>query len=581
MTTSATTTAPARVAELDVLRGLAERLETAQHGQAGKLVAEVATLLGCSIQQVYRKLKTDLAWASGRKRRVDAGSMTVSEDTALAAAHLVHIATRANGKRTMPITVARDVLCESGYDEAGVSASTLSRAMRRHGCHPAMLAMGKPSVHLRSLHPNHCWQVDPSLCVLFYLPKGGLAVMEEAKFYKNKPGNVQKIERERVWRYVITDHYSGTIYVRYVLSAGETAQGLVDVFLDAISQRGLHDPMHGVPNILLMDAGSANTSHLFLNLLDRLSVDHRVHMPGNARAKGSVENANNLVETQFEGRLRFMAVRSVEELQARADEWRQHYNATAIHSRTGKSRNDIWMTIAEDQLRLAPDLALCRELVNTRPVQATVRPDMSITHAVKGHGRNEYDLRLIPGLVPKLKVGVVVNAYRAPAVDVIVHDPATGDDKVWTVEPVKKNAAGFWENAPVIGQEHKAQPETAADRHVKRIAEAAGADPKAPQAPERVNVMADIKQAPEYLPRRGRDLGLDASRREIAPLTLVEAAMQLKNRLGDAWNAEAYAWLGQRYPQGVPVEEIETIYERLSGTGQRVATPLRVVGGAV
>ncbi len=578
-TTTKTGSAAVRLGELDTLRDLAARLAEAPHGKRGELVDEVAGLLCCSRQQVYRKLQDQLGWSGGRKRRADAGVRAVSAETALAAAHLMHVATRQNGKRVMPCTVAREVLMESGFPDAACSVSTLSRAMREYKMHPDQLKQGKPAVHLRSLHPNHVWQVDPSLCVLFYLPKGGMAVMEESKFYKNKPDNVRKIENQRVWRYVITDHYSGTIYVRYVLAAGETALGLVNVFLDAMSERGPHDPMHGRPFFLVMDAGSANTAHLFLNLLDRLGVKYDVHKPGNARAKGQVENANNLVETQFEGRLRFMDVQSVEQLQELADKWRQHYNARAIHSRTGKSRNHVWMTITEDQLIKAPPMELCRELVTTKPLEVLVKTDMSITHAIKGYGRNTYDLRLLDGLVPSQKVLVVVNPYRAPAVDVIVRDTLTGEDRVWTVEPVSLDEAGFWANAPIIGQEHKALPQTTADKYVAAIAEAAGPDPKAPKAPERVDVMADIKPAPEYMPRRGRDLGLDASRREIAPLTVAEAVGQLKNELGQAPEG-AYAWLKQRYPQGVPFTDMGKIIERFTNTEPKTTTALlRVVGG--
>jgi hypothetical protein len=334
--------------------------------------------------------------------------------------------------------------------------------------------------------------------------------------------------------------------------------------------------MHGVPNLLIMDAGSANTSHLFLNLCARLGVEHRVHTPGNPRAKGQVECANNIVETQFESRLGYLHINSLEELQAAADRWRQHYNAHAIHSRTGKSRNDVWMTITEAQLRLAPALELCRELVTTKPVDAKVKDDMTITHAIKGYGRNTYDLRMLPGLVPNMKVRVVVNPYRAPAVDVAVPDSALAEDPVWTVEPVKMNDAGFWESAPVYGQEYQAQPDTIADKHVKEIDEAAGPDARHPRAPERVDVMADIKPAPEYLPKRGRDLGLDASRRELPPLTVVEAAMQLKHRLGDKWTGEAYAWLMQRYASGVPAEDMDALADRL-GNDKTTATPLKLV----
>ncbi|NDV21053.1 hypothetical protein GO013_16725, partial [Pseudodesulfovibrio sp. JC047] len=137
--------------------------------------------------------------------------------------------------------------------------------------------------------------------------------------------------------------------------------------------------------------------------------------------------------------------------------------------------------------------------------------------------------------------------------------------------------AGFWKSAPVFGQEYKAQPDTLADKHVAAIDEAAGADPKHPKAPEGVDVMADIKPAPNYLPKRGRDLGLDASRREVAPLPLVEAAMQLKHRLGDLWTGEAYAWLQQRYGESVPADEIDSIEKRF-GKQQTTPAPLQLVG---
>jgi hypothetical protein len=313
--------------------------------------------------------------------------------------------------------------------------------------------------------------------------------------------------------------------------------------------------------------------------LDRLDVRHITHLPGNPRAKGAVEVANNIVETAFEGRLAFLRVSTIEELQAEADRWRMHFNAFAVHSRTGRTRNEAWLSITEDQLRLAPSLELCRELVTTRPVETTVRNDMTIAHSIKGFGAAEYDVRYVPGLVPKAKVSVVVNPYRAPAVDIIIEDPVAGQ-KVWTVEPVKKNEAGFWENAPVIGQEFKAQPETLADKRVKEIeALTGGTERQRIHAPEGIDVMADIREAPDYMPRRGRDLGLDASRRAFAPLTPVEAARALKALLGDAWTADRYGWLVQRYPQGVPPDEIEGIAARVRAKGAH-AVPLHAVAAA-
>lgn len=574
----------ANLGELDTLRSLATRLDEAGYGARKPLVEATAKLLCCSEQTVYRKLKSEVGWASGRKRRSDRGQLLLDEATAKKASYMLTQATSEAGKRRMNITGVRDILHDSGQGvvnwETGEvsmpSASTLSRTMRAYGCHPDMFKQGKPHIHMRSLHPNHCWQVDPSLCVLFYLPKGKVKIVDEKKFYKNKPQNAKKAAQERVWRYVITDHYSGTIYVRYVQAAGESAQGLVDVFLDAITPRGLQDPMHGVPHMLYMDKGSANTAHLFTNLLDRLGVKWDTHEAGNPRSKGQVECANNIVETQFEARLTFMNISTLEQLQAEADRWRQHYNARSIHSRTKRTRNDVWLTISENQLRLAPALKFCRELVTTRPEKPKVRHDLSISHAIKGYGRNDYDLSMVNGIMPQMRVAVVVNPYRAPAVDVTVADPLTGDEAVWTIDPVKKDDAGFWENGAIIGQEYKSHADTKADKVLKEFEEMAGPDPKHPRAPEGVDVMADIRPAPEYLPKRGRDLGLDASRREIAPLKVVEAAMQLKQRLGDQWTGEAYAWLQQRYPDGVPVDDMDSIEARI-GNAPATLSPLKLV----
>ncbi len=582
----------ATLGELDVLRDLATRLGAAPHGGRTALVDQAAEVLRVSRQEVYRRLK-GVGFNSGRKRRSDRGQSMINEDVAMQAAALVHGARRKTGKKTLPLSVALEILRDSGQGlvdpQTGevrlpMSATTLSRAMRRHGCHPAMLAQGKPHTHMRSEHPNHVWQVDASLCVLFYLPRKGLQVMPEGVFYKNKPQNFERVAQERVWRYVVTDHYSGAFFLLYVQSAGETSENLAEVFLRAIQQRSQDDPMHGVPRVLVMDLGSANTSHLFLNLLDRLDVKHLEHLPGNSRAKGQVEQAQNLVETQFEGRLAYMRIENLEQLQAAADSWRAHYNAWAVHSRTKQTRNALWLSINEDQLRIAPNMELCRDLVMTRPVEAMVRPDMTITHSVKGFGRNTYDLRYVAGLVPKMKVSVVVNPYRAPEVDVVVTDER-GDETVWTVAPVEMTEAGFRTDAAVWGQEFKALPETVADRRVKEIAEATGdtgKERKTGQAPYGLDVFADVAAAPApaYLPRRGRDLGLDASRREIPPLSHVEAARMLKAKLGPDWNADSYAWLAQRWPDGVPPQEIDNIAAQLSGPALAKAKPLRLIGGA-
>jgi transposase InsO family protein len=575
--------------ETTYLLELRERLQAAPHGGKAAIVASAAQLLACSAQEVYRRLKA-VGYDTGRKRRSDRGRSLVTKDVALEAAALIQGARRKTGKKTMPLTEALEILRDNGHGSVDpatgevalpTSAVTLSRKMRQFGCHPAMLEQGKPHVQMRSLHPNHVWQVDASLCVLFYLPKAGLQVMEEGVYYKNKIKNLEKVSKERVWRYVITDHYSGALYVRYVLAAGETAENLAETFLQAIQPRGDDDPIHGVPLALMMDIGSANTSHLFLNLLANLRVEVMVHKPGNSRAKGQVEQGQHLVEQQFEGRLAYMSVQSIEQLQAAADRWRKHYNAWAVHTRHHRTRNALWLRITEDQLRIAPSMELCRELVTSKPTEVTVSEGMTITHSVKGFGRQTYDLRGLQGVVPKMKVSVMVNPYRAPAADVAVTDER-GDETVWTVEPVQRDEAGFRVDSPVWGKEYKTLPDTVADQRNKEI-EAAGvvAGRKTGVAPFGLDIEADIAAAPSpaYLPRRGRDLGLDAARREIPPLSHVEAAKALKAQLGPDWTTERYAWLVQRYPNGVPADQIDEIAARLATPATPAGAVLKVVAG--
>ena len=83
--------------------------------------------------------------------------------------------------------------------------------------------------------------------------------MDSAKFYKNKPANIARIASDRVWSYEITDHTSGWIYVEYVMGA-ESGENLCSVLINAMQERGGADVLHGVPKILYLDPGSANTA---------------------------------------------------------------------------------------------------------------------------------------------------------------------------------------------------------------------------------------------------------------------------------------------------------------------------------
>ena len=97
------------------------------------------------------------------------------------------------------------------------------------------------------------------------------------------------------------------------------------------------------------------------------------HEPGNARAKGAVENANNLVEKLFESRILLEPVGSVDELNQAVEHWQDAYNADQIpgynarHNRHKQSRLSIWQRImlAENQnkFRRLPAEDACRFLL--------------------------------------------------------------------------------------------------------------------------------------------------------------------------------------------------------------------------
>ena len=135
----------------------------------------------------------------------------------------------------------------------------------------------------------------------------------------------------KCWRYVLTDHYSASICVRYYAAAGETAANMYDFLLYAW---GLKETpafvFHGIPKLLIWDCGTANIARATTNALKAFGVETKPHLPGNPRAKGQVENANNLVECHFESRLRFEPVNGIEELNDASERWCTAYNANLL-----------------------------------------------------------------------------------------------------------------------------------------------------------------------------------------------------------------------------------------------------------
>lgn len=578
--------------ELDLLRALATRLAHAKWGEQGRIMAETCLAMNASKGTIYARMKQLGLYDSGRKQRADAGKLCVSEDMALRAAGLTHIGTRAHGKHTYTIKATASTLHSNGMgkldEETGeilpVAATTLARAMKAYNCHPKQLEAGHPALAMKSLHPNHVWQIDMSVATLFYAPDGGIRGiqhLDDTEVYKNKPDAIARVQRDLCTRWLVTDHCSDAFFVRY-MAGHEDAMSFIEFLLEAIQARPNGEPFHGVPIILVMDAGAAGRAAVARNLLERLGVRVIIHKVKNSRAKGGVEGGHNRWEMTFESRLALWQPANLDELNAKADEVRRAHCASAIHTRHRMTRYACWMKIREDQLRLAPSIELCRELVTSREVERTVTDQLLISYAISGFGSQDYDLRHVPGVAIRTKVRVVVNPYRAPAIDVLMAGE-DGQDVAYTVEPVARGEFGFLETANVWGEKIHALPESAAEQQLKRINKMAYGVPTQAEADAarkarknafegQIDPFADFKQVevPQYLPRRGSDHAVSTAARELPPVPLVEAVRQRKAN-GDR-STDLYARLQAEYGDAIPASvQFEAIEQLRQGGQQRAA----------
>ena len=575
------------LAEIDYLRQIAAELTEAGHGKRGPIIKRACEYLTVSNAELYRRL-AKVGFTSGRKTRSDKGNTIVSIEAAELVGGMVINAASKTGKKRMSIKLALEVAQDSGK-APGVSAATISRIMKQNMCHPAQLAMPTAHTRQRSLHPNHVWQIDASVCVVFYLNhKAGLHVMDEREFYKNKPANLKRIEKHRVIRYVQTDHTSGSIYHEYFWRS-ENVENLTNFFFSCIQKRSLKEPMHGVPFILYVDKGTANTSGMFKNLMTRLDVEFIAHATNNSRAKGSVEQANNLIETNFESLLSFRSVDSIEELNAFANEWRIMFNETKTHSRTKRTRNQVWNMIRPEQLRIAPSIELCRELVTTTPITRTVIGDLAVQHTVKGYDEKFYSVKHIPDIFVGAKVDVVVNPYRAPDIDVLTTNEH-GEQVIYTCVPDQLDIFGQLHDAPVIGQQIQSMPNSKIDESRNRIMKQAfnantqaevdkALKKRTPAYQGQIDVTAHITKhdVPEYLPRAGQQMDIQKQKNHLPPLNYIQAAKQIKGLVGDAWTAEHMGMLKKEYSDGnVPQEDIPHWVDRIQGGLNK--PKLKVVG---
>lgn len=579
----------------DYLAEVARRLDAADHGGKSAIKAEACGFLGISLATLHSRLQREVGWSSGRKPRADKGSSRVSDEALLMVASTQREAIRKNDKQILFTPDSAQILETNGV-ELPVSNGHLNRLMRARKINVAAQRQAKAVVSLKSLHPNHVHQVDPSLCVLYYLPNGQQAMMEADKFYKNKLENYAKIKL-KVWRYVLYDHTSATIAVRYYEAAGENAATLFDFLMWAWSRRDDRE-FCGVPKILMWDKGSANTSAPIVSLLDALEVDHQAHRAGAANVKGGVEKSNDIVECKFESRLKFEPVHNVDELNAACLAWQNAFNADLIprqdnrlkrHGADPIARYDSWRRIRPEELRLLPDVELCRALLAGRIDTRKVTPKLEISYKHPQADRPRiYKVDGLDGIVAgdTVKLQPLLFGDCALRISLPRFD---GADLVYRLEPeALPDANGFAAGAIVIGEEYRALADTATATAVKQmdaLAYPGRSQDDIVKARERQEApfgghlnahshLADIV-LPTALPRRGIALSVPGTVEvEEKPLSPVQVAAWCASHVRD-WDSDKYRQLMSWYPQGVKEADLAVVAERFRTTLRLVA-----VGGA-
>jgi len=579
---------------IESLLEVQRRAQAAGHGGKAVVYADACQRLGLSLPTLMRRL-AEVAVRPARKRRSDArtSSLVLGEAQQLSAVLMEGF--RNNDKKIQTVPGALERL-RSNYPgfacvldaETGelvpLSASACSHALYLYVLHPKQLRQPAPVQRLASDHPNDVWQIDASISTLFYVPEeGGAQDMSPGVYYKNKPENFEKIKRQRLTRYVLTDHYSGSIFVHYV-AGGESVVNMAEAFLAAIASRP-NAAMHGVPFHLMMDPGSAGTSGAFGNLLRRLQVTPVVNRAGNPRAKGQVENAHNLVEVNFESGFKFTHVSSIAWINEKVQGWMRYYNSMRVHSRHGMTRWAKWREITAAQLRLV-NAKLARDLLTKAPETPRVSSDLEVRFAKK-----IWSVRDVPGVNVGEKVAITYNPFDAAIAYLVQHDADGHEQLIAVPEAVNRGGGNFSAGAALINREFKSPPDTLAMTNrklVERLAtgaatlEEAAAARKAKALPFG-GTLDPYKHhtnlpAVAHLPRRGTDLSLTvttpaASVVEPRLMNHFEATRAMVER-GVEMNPERVSRLRAWYPDGVPEAELDSLQHRIT-----VRAGLRVVAG--
>lgn len=565
------------------LCAVAEAANAAGHGERGEIYKQACSELGISMQTLHRKLRV-VAVRTKRKRRADHGAVTLSREEAGIVSGYVMEHIRKNDKKTKSIQQAVEELRANGEIVAGridqetgeivpLSDGAIHRALRHYGLHPEQLLAPAPVTTLISKHPNHVWQLDASLCVLYKLPDHpgyGITEVDSVERYKNKLGHFARIEHKLVQRYLITDHATCCVFIWYAMG-GESTDSLCRLLVEAVQQRGQF-PFYGIPHILYVDRGSANRSAIFRNLCQALGI--RLEFAQGARAKGQVEKMHDVVELGFESGLKMAAdVRDVDALNRMSHQWMHWFNGTKKHSRHGMTRYAAWQLITPHQLLTTSlNTEQLLMLAKESPIERKVTPELTVNF-----DGSEWNVKNVPGVMVGEKLLITRCAFEADAAHAVLHDDQ-GREVFHQLPKVEIDAVWGWRaDGAVFGDEHNRFADTPAQTDRKALERQAmdaetdteaEAKRKAKAVPfgGRIDPYKQAKdyQHPAYMPNRSTDAELATPTRELLRMNRVQMAKWLAGRLRDEYDPAMLPDLAKRFPDGATEPELENVLADLA-----------------
>lgn len=512
----------------EVAQALAMELTQAPHGAKEAILARWSETTGKSRSTLWRWAKRAGYQPQQRKERSDKG-VSRAGITPEAEEYLVALmagSRRKTGRVTMPTTRATKLLVKAGLLPEGARPETVRRRLREQGLSRRDIAINwtcegqKASAHhinLISERPNQLHQFDITPCIWWYLNSKGLVTRDrDLELYGRKASAYRKI-KDHILRFVLVDHHTNCIYVRYFLAAGERSSDVWDFLYHAWAPKDDPlDPFHGVPERLYFDRGSANMAATTTRLLDNLRVEWGAHQPGVPRAKGAVEGMMRIWEEQFESMLFLRRPSTLEQLNRWADDFRVHWCATEINRRTQATRSGLWASrIRSEDLRVPPPREVYNELITERPHRTRVNRSKRIQY------KGEHYL-----LEASLNVGapieIVRNPYRLPEIDVYVLD---AEGARAGLAPCRHLPDPQAEGVPV--GTYRRYADTPVQRVVKR---ASGLDLEQVAKAAFGKWRDDIPDI-AYLPTEGREVEIGAQVEE-RPMTLVQAVRQVRREMG-------------------------------------------------